>query len=83
METFNTVNELAESSTENKMVAYIKIAKDYADKAYGLLDSERFMTKMSAKEVMSAYRNAEQCDCEYAAYAAAHDAEKWFEKAQS
>ena len=80
MENFNKVNELAESSAENKMAAYIRIAKDYADKVIQFLDDESFITKMSAKEVISYWRKAEQCDCEYAAYTAAHSAEKWYEK---
>ena len=78
---FNTVNELSERKSENKTSQYIEMARNFALQANKIAEKcESFMIKMSAKEVVSAFRKAEQADCEYSAYSNAHAAEVWLSK---
>ena len=80
METLKTANEISESNIENKSKAYFQIAKDAASQIGHLVDSTDFRIKMSAREVISYWRKAEQADCEYALYRTARMAEGWLEK---
>ena len=78
---FNTVNELTELKSENKMAQYVNMARAFANEATLIAEtSKSFMVKMAAKEVVSSMRKAESADCDFTAYVNANAAEKWLEK---
>jgi hypothetical protein len=79
---FNTVNELSEMNCENKHSEYVKLAHSFAEQAIEIKNNNEslWILKMACQEVISSWRKSESADCEYAAYAAAHSAEKWLEK---
>ena len=81
MKNFNTVNEFSETKAENKTLQYIEMARKFAKEANKIAEgNDSVFAKMVEKEVLSAFRKAEQADCEYTAYINAHLAEKWVEK---
>lgn len=78
---FNTVNELSNTAVENKTAEYVNMANRFAEEAVKLADNtDQFYVRMAAKECRSASDKAAAADCEYAAYVAANEAEKWLEK---
>ena len=78
MKNFNTVTELSDTKSENKTSQYIEMARNFAAKANEIAKgSSALFAKKIEKEVLSAFRKAEQADCEYTTYVNANAAEKW------
>jgi len=76
-----TVKEIKETKSDNKTIQYVELARNYAIQSNKIAkDREGFITNKIAEEIVSYLRKAEQADCEYSAYAAAHSAEVWFAK---
>lgn len=77
--TMTTVNQIQQSSIENKSALYLQLAQELAEKSQSLIGSSSFLNRMHS-DLMSHFRNCESADCEFSAYREAIAVEVWFTK---
>lgn len=79
-----TANQIFKSDSKDKTNEYIQLAKECLKKANEIYETKTgFIMGKMRNEVTSAFRKAEQCDCEFTAYAECHNAENWLLKMQN
>lgn len=77
---FNTIETIM-NTADNRSAAYLSACADFKTQAVQFSTNESFICRKYAEEVHRAVAKANNADCEYAIYAAAHMAEGWLAKA--